>query len=85
MAFAYRFPASKKAKERTLNEQVALLREESIGVYRSCMDWDEAEMIAGVMAVIFAAEGILRKYPKEQVLHAYEFVKSVAQDRGEIK
>lgn len=84
MAFAYRFPASKKAKERTLNDQVALLREEAIGVYRSCMDWDEAAMIAGVMGVIFAAEGILRKYTKTQVEAAFEFTKSWARDHDEI-
>ena len=84
MTFKYSFPASKKAKERTLNEQVTLLREESIGVYRACMDWDETAMIAGTMGVILAAEGTLRKYTKEQVEAAFEFVKSWARDHGEI-
>lgn len=83
MTFKYTFPASKRAKERTLNDQVSLLREESIGVYRACMDWDEAAMIAGTMGVILAAEGILRKYTKEQVEEAYEFVKSWSRDMDE--
>lgn len=85
MKFTYSFPASKRAKERTLNEQVPILREEAVEVYRACMDWDERKMLAAVMGVIFAAEGILRKYPKNQVAEAYEKVVQKARDRGDIK
>lgn len=83
MKFTYSFPASKRAKERTLNEQVAILREEAVEVYRACMDWDEGKMLAAVMGVVFAAEGVLRKYPKNQIEAAYEFTGTWAQNMGE--
>lgn len=84
MKFGYRFPANKRAKENTLNDQVAKVREEGVEVYRACMDWDEDAMLEEVMDVIYAAEGILRKYDKKKVEEAYEKVVQKARDRGDI-
>lgn len=84
MKFGYRFPANKRAKESTLNDQVAKVREEAVEVYRAYMDMDDEQMIHEVMDTIYAAEGILRKYRKEQVEYAYECVIAKARERGDI-
>lgn len=85
MAFGYKFPANRRAKASTLDEQVAKAREECVEMYREYMDMNEAAMLEEAMDTIYAVEGILRKYPKNQVAEAYEKVVQKARDRGDIK
>ena len=54
-------------------------------MYREYMDMNEAAMLEEAMDTIYAVEGILRKYPKNQVAEAYEKVVQKARDRGDIK
>ena len=85
MAALFRFPANKRAKDATLNEQVAKVREEAVEVYRACMDWDDEAILIEAWDVIYAAEGVLRKYPKDMAERAFEAVKAKAKERGDIK
>lgn len=85
MAFSYKFPANRRAKESTLDQQVAKVREEAVEMYREYMDMNETAMLEEAMDTIYAVEGILRKYPKEQVAEAYEKVVRKARERGDIK
>lgn len=82
----YQFKSNKRAAEATLGEQVAKLEEEvkevSEEFERNPFGGDA--LLVETWDVIFTAEGILRKFDKDQVQQARTTVVEKAKRRGDI-
>lgn len=82
----YQFKSNKRAAEATLGEQVAKLEEEvkevSEEFERDPFGGDA--LLVETWDVIFTAEGILRKFDKDQVQQARTTVFEKAKRRGDI-
>lgn len=82
----YQFKSNKRAAEATLGEQVAKLEEEvkevSEEFERDPFGGDA--LLVETWDVIFTAEGILRKFDKDQVQQARTTVVEKAKRRGDI-
>lgn len=82
----YQFKSNKRAAEATLGEQVAKLEEEVKEVSEE-FDRDPFggdALLVETWDVIFTAEGILRKFDKDQVQQARTTVVEKAKRRGDI-
>ena len=82
----YQFKSNKRAAEATLGEQVAKLEEEVKEVSEE-FDRDPFggdALLVETWDVIFTAEGILRKFDKDQVQQARTIVVEKAKRRGDI-
>lgn len=80
----YRFPANKRAKEATLGDQVKKLDEECREVTEAYMDMEDDHLLDETWDVIYTAEGILRKFGKQQVEASFERVRDKSKARGDI-
>lgn len=82
----YQFKSNKRAAEATLAEQVAKLEEEvkevSEEFERDPFGGDD--LLVETWDVIYTAEGILRKFSKDQVQQARTVVVEKAKRRGDI-
>lgn len=79
----YRFPANKRAEEATLPEQIKKLMEEVAEVSDAYLHKD-GTILEETWDVIYAAEGILRKFPTDEVERAKEYVRTKAVSRGDV-
>lgn len=82
----YQFKSNKRAAEATLGEQVAKLEEEVKEVSEEFArdPFGSDALLVETWDVIFTAEGILRKFDKDQVQQARTTVVEKAKRRGDI-
>lgn len=70
--YVYSFTANRRASEATVEEQAAKIMEEAEEVSKALHDGESPFIILEeVMDVIVAAEGMLRKFDRSVVFHAY--------------
>ena len=82
----YQFKSNRRAAEATLGEQVAKLEEEVKEVSEEFArdPFGGDALLVETWDVIFTAEGILRKFDKDQVQQARTTVVEKAKRRGDI-
>lgn len=82
----YQFKSNKRAAEATLGDQIAKLEEEVEEVAEEFErePFGSDALLVETWDVIFAAEGILRKFDKDQVQQARTAVVEKAKARGDI-
>lgn len=82
----YRFKSNKRAAEATLSDQIAKLEEEVKEVSEEFENdpFGSDALLVETWDVIYTAEGILRKFDKDQVQQARTVVVEKAKRRGDI-
>lgn len=83
----YQFKANKRAAEATLGQQVEKLVEEAEEVVEEYRrePFGTDDLLVETWDVIFAAEGILRKFDKDQVQQARDRVVAKAKRRDDFQ
>lgn len=82
----YQFESNKRAAEATLSDQIAKLEEEVKEVSEEFENdpFGSDALLVETWDVIYTAEGILRKFDKDQVQQARTVVVEKAKRRGDI-
>lgn len=82
----YQFKSNKRAAEATLSDQIAKLEEEVKEVSEEFENdpFGSDALLVETWDVIYTAEGILRKFDKDQVQQARTVVVEKAKRRGDI-
>lgn len=82
----YQFKSNKRAAEATISDQIAKLEEEVKEVYEEFENdpFGSDALLVETWDVIYTAEGILRKFDKDQVQKARTVVVEKAKRRGDI-